>query len=85
MAGEMRVFVGLRDARFPLDEPFVFARNFAGAYCALSADKVRAALSWLERSGVIYRAGLNGRSILWKLVAQDEWATHADDRKTPPA
>lgn len=84
MAGKMRVFVGLRDARFPLDEPFVFARKFACAYCDLSADTVRAALSWLERAGVIYRAGLNGRSILWKLVAQDEWVKHADDRKAPP-
>jgi hypothetical protein len=79
VAGKMRVFVGLRDARFPLHEPFVFAREFAKAYCNLSADKIRAALSWLERSEVIYRAGLNGRSILWKLVAQDEYVTRRSD------
>lgn len=73
VAGKMRVFVGLRDARFPLDEAFVFAREFAKAYCNLGDDKVRAALSWLERAGVIYRVGTNGRSILWKLTAQDEY------------
>lgn len=73
VAGKMRVFVGLRDARFPLDEAFVFARDFAKAYCDLSDDKVRASLSWLERAGVIYRVGKNGRSILWKLTAQDEY------------
>jgi hypothetical protein len=72
LAGAMRVFVGLRDARFPLAEPFVFGGDFAPAYCGLSHDQVRAAKDWLERIGVIYRAGKHGLAILWKLVAQDE-------------
>jgi hypothetical protein len=74
VAGWMRVFVGLRATRFPLDEPFVFAREFASAYCGLSTDVVRTAMSWLERASVIKRVGLNGRSILWKLAAQDDYA-----------
>jgi hypothetical protein len=73
VAGWMRVFVGLRDARFPLDEAFVFAREFAQAYCSLSGDRVRAAISWLERAGVIYRDGKHGHAIRWKLRAQDEY------------
>ncbi len=71
VAARMRLFVGLRDPRWPLSEPFVFAYDFAQAYCDLSGDRIRAAKSWLERAGVIYRAGLHGRSILWKLAAQD--------------
>jgi hypothetical protein len=78
VAGKMRVFVGLRDARFPLDEAFVFAREFAKAYCDLSDDKVRDALSWLERAGVLYRDGKHGRAIRWKLVAQDEYTGGKD-------
>jgi hypothetical protein len=72
VAGRMRLFVGLRDARFPFNEPFVFASDFAQAYCALSCDRVREAKDWLERAGVIQRAGKNGRSITWKLAAQDQ-------------
>lgn len=68
----MRLFVGLRDARFPLDEPFVFAYDFARAYCDLSGDRVRGGKDWLERARVIYRAGTTHRSILWKLAAQGE-------------
>jgi hypothetical protein len=79
VAGRMRVFVGLRDARFPLNESFVFAREFAQAYCELSPDRVRDALSWLERAGVIYRTGLSGRSILWKLTAQDVYAAGSEN------
>ena len=74
LAARMREFVGLRDARFALAEPFVFAHEFAQAYCGLTADRVRAAKDWLERAGVTYRAGLHGRSILWKLAAQDHYA-----------
>jgi hypothetical protein len=72
VAGKMRLFVGLRDARFPLNEPFVFAYDFAQAYCDLSGDQVRGGKDWLERAGVIYRSGLSHRSILWKLSAQDQ-------------
>jgi hypothetical protein len=67
----MREFVGLRDARFPLTEPFVFAHEFAQAYCDLTADQVRGAKDWLTRASVIRRAGTHGRSILWVLAAQD--------------
>ena len=74
VASKMRLFVGLRSTHFPLAEPFVFGGDFAPAYCGLSADEVRGAKSWLERAGVTYRAGKNGRSILWKLVAQDHFA-----------
>jgi hypothetical protein len=51
---------GLRDARFPLAEPFVFAHEFAQAYCGLTAVRVRAAKDFLQRAGVTYRAGLHG-------------------------
>jgi hypothetical protein len=68
----MREFVGLRDKRFPLTEPFVFAYEFAQAYCGLSGDGVRGAKDWLERAGVIRRLDKkHGRSILWKLAAQE--------------
>jgi hypothetical protein len=82
VAGWMRVFVGLRNARFPLDEPFVFAREFASAYCGLSTDMVRAAMSWLERAGVISRAGTHGLAILWRLAAQDEFGGRLDHERT---
>jgi hypothetical protein len=71
VAGGLRLFVGLRDTRFPFGEPVVFAHDFAQAYCDLSGDKVRAGKDWLERARVIYRVGTSGRSILWKLVGQD--------------
>lgn len=75
VADRMRLLVGLRDACFPLTEPFPFASDFAQAYCDLSADEVRGAKSWLERAGVVYRVGEPAprrRPILWKLAAQDE-------------
>lgn len=72
-AGGMSLFVGLRDPRFfPLGEPFVFAYDFAQAYCGLTGDQVRSAKEWLERHEVIYRVAKHGRAILWKLAAQDE-------------
>jgi hypothetical protein len=80
VAGAMRTFVGLRSTHFPLAEPFPFAHEFAQAYCGLSADAIRAAKDWLERAGVIYRAGKHGRAILWKLAAQDTGS--ADDGRT---
>jgi len=70
LAGWMRVFVGLRDPQWPLDEPFVFAHDFAQAYTGLSAHDVRAAKSWLERARVLHRRGTHGRSVLWVLEAQ---------------
>jgi hypothetical protein len=75
VAGAMRLFLGLRDARFPLSEPFVFGGDFAPAYCGLSPDRVRGAKDWLERAGVISRAGKHGRATLWKLTAQDGGTT----------
>jgi hypothetical protein len=81
IAGKMRLFVGLRDARFPLAESFPFARRFAQAYCDLSPDRVRDALKWLERAGVIKRTGLSGRSILWKLIAQDAYPAAGNESK----
>lgn len=83
VAGAMRLFVGLRDARFPLAEPFVFGGDFAPAYCGLSADQVRSAKDWLDRAGVILRVGKHGRSILWKLAAQDRFAEAAESRGGP--
>jgi hypothetical protein len=83
VAGAMRLFVGLRGGPFPLSEPFVFASEFAQAYCNLSAERVRPAKDWLERAGVIYRTGKHGRAILWKLAAQDKASggtTRADRR-----
>jgi hypothetical protein len=80
VVGRMRLFVGLRDARFPFNEPFVFAHDFAQAYCGLTADRVRDGKNWLERASVIYRAGKHGRSILWKLTAQDACAAGNESR-----
>jgi hypothetical protein len=73
VAERMAVLVGLRSAHFPLSEAFVFAKPFGAAYCGLSEDQVRAAISWLERAGVIYRDGKHGLSIRWKLRAQDQF------------
>jgi hypothetical protein len=83
VAGRMRLLVGLRDRRFPKDEPFPFAHAFAQAYCDLSGDRVRTGKDWLERSEVIYRVGANHRSILWKLAAQDAVGASGkgDDRR----
>jgi hypothetical protein len=67
----MCLFVGLRDVRFPADEPFVFAYCFAQAYAGLSGDQVREGKDWLERAGAIRRAGEHGRSILWQIAGQD--------------
>jgi hypothetical protein len=78
VVGKMRLFVGLRSAHFPLTEPFVFASELAQAYCNLSADRVRTGLSWLERATVIYRTGKHGRSILWKLAAQDSYDSSSE-------
>jgi hypothetical protein len=75
VAGRMRLFVALRDARFPLSEPFVFARRFAMAYCGLSSDEIRAAINWLERAEVIKRVGMNHRAITWRLAAQTAYLT----------
>jgi hypothetical protein len=72
VAGKMRLLVGLRDAHFLLGEPFVFASEFAQAYCDLSPDRVRAGKSWLERARVIHRVGKHGRSTLWQLASQVE-------------
>jgi hypothetical protein len=83
LAGMMRLFVGLRSESFPLAEPFPFASDFAQAYCGLSEDRVRAAKSWLTRAGVIYRTGTHGRSILWKLVAQDQFPSRARQGGAP--
>jgi hypothetical protein len=74
LAARMREFVGLRDPRFPLAEPFIFAHDFAQAYCDLTADRVRSAKDFLQRARVTYRAGRHGRSIRWKLAAQDHEA-----------
>lgn len=76
VAEKMCLLVGLRDERFPLTEPFPFASDFARAYCDLTSDRVRAGKDWLEHERVIYRAGKNGRAILWKLAAQDDLAEH---------
>ncbi len=73
VASRMALFVGLRDARFPPTEPFVFARPFAAAYCHLTEDQVRTSIEWLERAQVTQRVGMNGLSILWKLAAQEKW------------
>ena len=62
----MRLFVSLRSTRFPIDEPFVFARVFASAYCGLNGETVRGAINWLDRAGVIYREGQHRRAILWE-------------------
>jgi hypothetical protein len=71
VAVRMGLLVGLRDSHFPPNEAFIFARDFARAYCGLSGDQVRAAISWLERARVIYRDGKHGHAIRWKLAAQD--------------
>jgi len=75
LAEWMAVFVGLRDARWPLDEPFVFGHAFAQAYTGLTADRVKAGKSWLERARVLHRRGTHGRAILWILEAQLHAAT----------
>jgi hypothetical protein len=85
VAERMCLLVGLRDARWPPDEAFIFAREFAKAYCGLSDDRVRVAVSWLERAGVTYRDGKHGHAIRWKLHAQDEFVArgHNGDRVSP--
>ncbi len=75
LAAWIATFVGLRDARWPLDEPFVFGHDFAQAYTGLTADRVKAGKSWLERARVLHRRGTHGRAILWILEAQLHAAT----------
>ena len=72
LAQHMRLFVGLRDRRFPLAAPFVFTDSFAVAYTDLTKDQAREGREWLERQGVIRREGVSNRAIEWKLAAQDD-------------
>lgn len=62
------LLVGLRDERWPDDEPFVFARDFARAYCGLTSDQARAGIDALRRAGVIEQVGTSGRAIVWRLA-----------------
>jgi hypothetical protein len=59
--------LGLRDPRWG-DKPFVFAREFAMAWCELSTDAVKDGTRRLEERGVIERVGKTGRAILWELA-----------------
>jgi hypothetical protein len=60
VADRMGLLVSLRGTLWATNEPFVFASDFAQAYCALTADQIRGSKNWLEREGVIYRFGMHG-------------------------
>lgn len=61
------LLVGLRDPRWPQTEPFVFAREFAMAWCCVSSKVARNGIAELEGLGLIERAGRTGRALLWRL------------------
>jgi hypothetical protein len=61
----IRLFLGLRDDRWAQD-PFVFARDFAVAYCAITDEQAKRGVQQLEAAEVIERAGTNGRAIKWR-------------------
>lgn len=80
----MWLLVGLRELpepgedpprRFPLTEPFTFARPFGPAYTGLTDDAFRHGMRSLKDSGVIYPVNERERKhlhpIQWKLAAQD--------------
>jgi hypothetical protein len=67
IASGIGLLVGLRSPRWPQDEPFPFARDFARAYCGVSDDVARRGVRALEALGLIERAGRSGRAILWRL------------------
>jgi hypothetical protein len=61
------LFLGLRDERWPVGEPFVFARDFLKAYCDVTDDGARRAMRELESLGLIVRVGRSGRALRWRL------------------
>jgi hypothetical protein len=72
LAAHVQLLVGLRNGdHFPLNEPFVFAHDFARAYTGLSSEQVREHKRWLERNRKIFRAEDHSSSrftpILWRL------------------
>lgn len=67
VAAGVGLLLGLRDPRWPMPEPFCFAREFAMAWCGISSDVARAGVSDLKRRGVIAPAGRSGRAILWSV------------------
>jgi hypothetical protein len=62
------LFLTLRDERWALEEPFVFAREFAKAWCGVTEDGARRGIRELEQLGVIERVGKSGRALLWRLA-----------------
>jgi hypothetical protein len=75
IASGIGLFLGLRDPCWPQDEPFLFAREFARAYCGVSDDVARRGVRELEDRGLIERAGKCGRAILWRLPQGQRTAT----------
>lgn len=78
IAASVGLFVGLRNPRWPQDEPFPFARDFARAYCGVSDDIARRGVRGLEANGLIERVGKCGRAILWRLSREHRGATPPD-------
>jgi len=84
IAAGVGLFLGLRDPRWPQDEPFPFAREFARAYCGARDDRARRGIRELEALGLIERVGKCGRAILWRLSPGDRGATPPDGGCAPP-
>lgn len=69
VAHGLSLFLMLRPKRWDR-QPFLFAREFAAAWCRTSTETVKRAMRELERRGVIERAGKRKLAILWTLP---EW------------
>ena len=83
------LFVGLRNDEMWDEQPFVFARRFATAYCGVTEDEARRGVEELERKGVVRRCGKVGRPIRWVLGSwpdpDDRHGGASADRPTDPA
>lgn len=70
VADGIRLFVGLRDERW-YGQPFVFARQFAAAWCGIRPDDVKQGMKELRKAGAIVPAGKQGKppreATLWRL------------------
>lgn len=61
----MRLLLGLRDPRWD-GKPYVFARAFAMAYCAVTDEQAKRGVRALKDCEIIERSGKSGRAILWR-------------------
>jgi hypothetical protein len=74
------LLLGLRDpGRWPLDEPFTYARRFRMAYCGVSNGVSRRGMEDLERGGVVVLAGRAGRGALAPMIWRLSGTERADE------